>query len=156
MSAPFSGISRLPSLLRISLGKSGEAVRPFGRRSRKSATESTSVCPIARNFAGGRSAGDDRRLSGSDVRLEALFDRRLSGSDVRLEALFVLDLLRFATAARLDLGKSPPGRKVHEKIAPVARPFGVPWSALLKVRIRTIVALQLVTSEGLARKKEQQ
>ncbi len=89
MSAPCSGISRLPSLARIASGRRGDAVAASGKSSRKSAILSTSEWPIARNFSGARSEGADRFVSGSKTFID-------------------LGLGPFATLATLDFGKSPP------------------------------------------------
>src|ERR1700694_2683436 len=84
MSVPFSGILRLPSMLRIASGRSGDAVGASGKRARKSATASTSECPISRNFSGGKSDGAERLLSPSEFP--------------------VVFLLRLFLVATLDLG----------------------------------------------------
>src|ERR1700730_4516339 len=89
MSAPFSGISRLPSCARIASGRRGDAVGASGRSSRKSAIESMSVWPIARNFSGARSDGADRVLR-------------------ELEVPAAFGLRPCLAGATLDFGKSPP------------------------------------------------
>src|ERR1700693_2112971 len=60
MSVPFSGILRLPSVLRMASGRRGDAVGASGNRARKSATASTSERPIARNSFGAMTAGAQR------------------------------------------------------------------------------------------------